>query len=132
MNIGEVSKLSGLPSKTIRYYEEIDLVKPSSRASNGYRNYSDDDLAQLQFIQRARRTGFNIDECRQLLSLYNDQSRHSHDVKQLVIEKAQVVAEQIQELQLMHDCLMELAGQCQSNEEPHCAILEKLSERSES
>ena len=132
MNIGEVSKLSGLPSKTIRYYEEIDLVKPSSRSSNGYRNYSEGDLTQLQFVQRARRTGFNIDECRQLLSLYNDQSRHSHDVKQLVIEKAQVVAEQIQELQLMHDCLMELAGQCQSDEKPHCAILDTLSKGGDS
>jgi len=128
MNIGKVSKLTGLNSKTIRYYEEIDLVHASSRSENGYRQYADKDVEQLRFVQRARKTGFNIEECRQLLSLQNDTSRHSHHVKDLVLEKAEIVAKQIDELKLMHTYLLELASQCQSDEEPHCAILDTLSE----
>jgi Cu(I)-responsive transcriptional regulator len=131
MNIGAISKLTGLNPKTIRYYEEIDLVHPSSRSANGYRQYSEQDLEQLQFIQRARKTGFNIDECRHLLSLFNNKGRQSHEVKALVLDKANLVEEQITELKLMHQCLLDLASQCQSNEAPHCAILDKLSEAPE-
>jgi len=128
MNIGKVSRLTGLNAKTIRYYEEIELVPPSSRSSNGYRQYTEKDVEQLQFVQRARKTGFNIDESRQLLGLLNDTNRHSHHVKDLVMEKAELVAKQIDELRIMHQCLLDLASQCKSNEEPHCAILDRLSE----
>lgn len=129
MNIGTVAKLTGLNTKTIRYYEEIALITPSSRSDNGYRQYSENELEQLHFVQRARKTGFNIEECRQLLSLFNNSGRQSHQVKNLVLEKAQVVAQQIEELKLMHQCLIDLASQCQSDEEPHCAILDHLSDK---
>ena len=128
MNIGTVSKLTGLNAKTIRYYEQIELIAPATRSENGYRQYSDAGIAQLRFIQRARKTGFNIDECRQLLALFNNSDRHSHHVKKLVLEKADVVAKQIEELKLMQSCLLDLASQCQSNEAPHCAILDRFSE----
>ena len=128
MNIGQAAEQTGLNAKTIRYYEQIDLLQPAKRADNGYRDYSENDLEILRFIQRARKTGFNIEECRQLLSLYKDQSRHSHQVKELVLEKAERVAEQIRELQIMHKCLLELSSLCQADEKPHCAILDELSE----
>lgn len=128
MNIGEVAKRSGLNSKTVRYYEDIGLVQASSRSANGYRQYSQHDLEQLQFIQRARKTGFNLDECRHLLSLLNNQDRQSHEVKTLVMEKVNIVEQQIEELTLMRQCLIDLAKQCQSNEGTECAILDKLSE----
>jgi MerR family transcriptional regulator, copper efflux regulator len=131
MNIGSVAKLTGLNSKTIRYYEEIALIKPSSRSENGYRQYSENEIEQLHFVQRARKTGFNIEECRQLLTLFNNSGRQSHQVKDLVLEKAEVVAKQIEELNLMHQCLIDLASQCQSDEAPHCAILDHLSDKPE-
>ena len=80
MNIGDVAVQSGLPAKTIRYYEEIGLVKPSRRP-NGYRDYSTEDLHELRFLQRARGLGFTVEACRQLLSLYKDRNRASADVK---------------------------------------------------
>ncbi len=126
MNIGTVSKLTGLNAKTIRYYEKIELISPASRSDNGYRQYSEKGLEQLRFIQRARKTGFNIEECRQLLALFNNSKRHSHHVKELVLEKADLVEKQIEELKLMHRCLIDLASQCRSDEEPHCAILDHL------
>ena len=82
MNIGDAAKQSGLPAKTIRYYEDIGLVAPG-RAGNGYRDFSGTDLHKLAFVQRARSLGFSIEECRALLSLYDDRDRASADVKDL-------------------------------------------------
>ena len=73
---------SGLPAKTIRYYEEIGLIAPA-RAGNGYRDYSGDDIHRLAFLRRARSLGFSIDDCRQLMALYRDRSRASHDVREI-------------------------------------------------
>ena len=55
MNIGEVSERSGLPPKTIRYYEDIGLITPA-RAENGYRDFAEKDLHKLAFLGRARRS----------------------------------------------------------------------------
>ena len=77
MNIGTASEKTGLPAKTIRYYEEIGLLSPE-RADNGYRDYSANDVHRLRFLQRARGLGFSVEECRQLLSLYGDKNRHCH------------------------------------------------------
>lgn len=126
MNIGEVAKASGLPAKTIRYYEQIKLLSPAKRSSNGYRDYSEHELEQLRFLQRARSTGFDIEECRQLLSLQANTSRHSLEVKQLVQEKADQVAQKIAELTAMHKQLSEMAAMCQADNGPECAILNKL------
>ena len=86
MNIGTASDHSGLPPKTIRYYEEIGLIK-ADRAPNGYRDYSETHLHKLAFLHRARGLGFSIEECRQLLALYEDKSRASGDVKELAEQK---------------------------------------------
>ena len=79
MNIGLASEKSGLPSKTIRYYEDIGLLRPA-RTDNGYRDYSAADIHRLRFLQRSRSLGFSVDECRQLLSLYQDKDRESADL----------------------------------------------------
>ena len=82
MNVGDAAHRSGLPAKTIRYYEEIGLIAPA-RAGNGYRDYSGDDIHRLAFLRRARNLGFSIDDCRQLMALYQDRSRASHDVREI-------------------------------------------------
>ena len=61
MNIGEVAARSGLPAKTIRYYEEVGLVR-SEREPNGYRHFSESDLHKICFLGRARSLGFSIEE----------------------------------------------------------------------
>lgn len=62
MNIGDVSSRSGLPVKTIRYYEDIGLVSPP-RGSNGYRRFREQELHKLSFLGRARSLGFTIEDC---------------------------------------------------------------------
>ena len=97
MNIGLASEKSGLPSKTIRYYEDIGLLRPA-RTDNGYRDYSAADIHRLRFLQRSRSLGFSVDECRQLLSLYHDKDRESADVKAVAQAKLVEIDRKIAEL----------------------------------
>jgi len=131
MKIGEAATRSGLSVKTIRYYESIGLVNPSERADNGYREYSAIQVDTLHFLQRARATGFSVEECRQLLDLYRNEGRHSAHVKNLVLEKVAQLDQQLQELQSMRGTLMDMADRCAGNEGPNCAIIDQLAESSE-
>jgi len=125
MNIGVVARKSGLPAKTIRYYEDIGLVR-ADRKPNGYRDYSDDHLNTLRFLARARSLGFSIDECRQLLSLYEDRDRASGDVKSLAMTHIEEVERKIEELQGIRATLVSLVEACQGDDRPDCPILADL------
>lgn len=125
MNIGDAAHRSGLPAKTIRYYEEIGLVQPN-RAGNGYRDYSTGDIHRLRFVQRARSLGFTVEECRQLLSLYGDSGRESADVKALAKVKLAEIDRKIGELMGLRRTLSHLVQTCHGDHRPDCPILDEL------
>ncbi|MCE6970849.1 Cu(I)-responsive transcriptional regulator [Cereibacter sphaeroides] len=126
MNIKDASERSGLPAKTIRYYEEIGLVRPL-RGPNGYRRFRDSDLHKLGFLGRARSLGFSIEDCRTLLALWEDRGRASADVKQLAEEHLHRIEEKIAELQAMRATLSHLVTACAGDDRPDCPILAGLS-----
>lgn len=125
MNIGSAAIASGLSAKTIRYYEEIGLVTPV-RSTNGYRNYSSGEIQRLQFLQRARALGFSIDECRQLLSLYEDKDRASANVKAIALDKIDAISVKINELEALRVSLKVLADGCSGDEMSECPIIDSL------
>ncbi len=125
MSIGTVAAKSGLPAKTIRYYEDIGLLTPPRR-DNGYRSYREQELHKLKFLHRARSLGFTIDECRQLLSLYEDESRASSDVKALARQHLKEVDAKILELQGMKSTLETLIKSCRGDHRPDCPIIDDL------
>ena len=125
MNIGDVSRLSGLPAKTIRYYEDIGLVTPL-RSHNGYRSFRDSDLHKLAFLGRARSLGFSIDDCRNLMALYEDRTRASADVKTIAREHLKHIDQKLKELNEMHDTLAHLIDECAGDHRPDCPILADL------
>lgn len=125
MNIGKASELSGLPAKTIRYYEDIGLVAPD-RGENNYRDYSEGHVSKLQFVQRARSLGFSIEECRQLLALYEDRNRASADVKAIATAKMDMIEQKIIELKAMQMTLAHLVEHCHGDNRPDCPILKDL------
>lgn len=127
MNIGEASDRSGLPSKTIRYYEDIGLIRPD-RGGNGYRDYAAADVHKLRFLQRSRGLGFSVEECRQLLALYEDNSRASADVKEIAQGKLNEIDRKIRELMELRRTLEHLVHACHGNGRPDCPILEELSD----
>ena len=126
MNIGAAAHRSGLPPKTIRYYEDIGLMT-ADRASNGYRNYSVEDVYRLRFVQRFRSLGFSVKECRQLLSLYTDRGRASADVKAIATEKLGEIDRKIAELTGLRQILGHLVGSCHGDVHPDCPIIDGLS-----
>lgn len=125
MNIGTAAGRSGLPAKTIRYYEEIGLIRPA-RAGNGYRDYSAADVHRLRFVQRARSLGFSVEECRQLLSLYGDTARESADVKALARAKLVEIERKIAELEGLRAVLGHLVENCHGDHRPECPIIDEL------
>lgn len=127
MNIKDVAERAGLPAKTIRYYEEIGLIRPL-RGANGYRAFRESDLHKLAFLGRARGLGFTIEECRKLLALYEDRDRASADVKALAEAHLADIEQKIAELRAMQATLRELVASCAGDARHDCPILTGLAE----
>ncbi len=126
MNISEAAEQSGLPPKTIRYYEEIGLVEPARRQDNGYRDYGSRDVHMLRFLHRARDLGFTVADCRALLSLYTDRERRSADVKAIALNRIADIDRKIAELGEMRAVLTTLADKCHGDARPDCPILDEF------
>lgn len=121
MLIGEAARRSQLSSKMIRHYETIGLLGATVRSDNGYRRYSEDDLQVLHFIRQARELGFSLVQIKQLVSLWQDQTRDSHQVKALALEHIAGLEQKISQLSAMRDQLQQLAQRCHG--QPDCPIL---------
>ena len=127
MNIGKAAKLSNLTIKAVRYYANIGLVKPQQNISTGYRNYKDEEVAKLKFIGKARKFDFSINECKELLSLYEDKNRTSKEVKKIILEKISQIDGKLKDLKDLKKELNFLASNCHGDDRPNCPILEELS-----
>lgn len=125
MNIGQASEHSGLPVKTIRYYEDIGLVN-AERSDNGYRQFNDVDIHKLRFVQRARGLGFSVEDCRALLTLYEDKHRTSAEVKAIAENHLQAIECKISELQNLRGVLSHLIDHCAGDDRPDCPIIDDL------
>ncbi len=125
MNISQAAQRTGLPAKTIRYYEDIGLVTPN-RDTNGYRVFADQELHKLTFLARSRALGFSIEDCRALLALYEDQSRASSDVKRIAAQHLKEIEAKIADLRAMRDTLSELVRACSGDDRPDCPILKGI------
>ena len=129
MNIGKAAQLSGLTVKAVRYYSDIGIIKPNVSVDTGYRDFSDTDLAKLQFVAKARKFNFSLDDCRELLALYENTKRSSREVKALTLEKIAEIDTKLTELNMLRDQLNTLASACQGDDRPDCPILDALSDR---
>ena len=125
MNISDVADQTKLPAKTIRYYEDIGLVRPA-RSENGYRVFADQDLHKLRFLGRARALGFSIEDCRVLLALYEDDTRSSADVRVIAKRHLAEIESKIADLNAMRNTLTHLVETCAGDERPDCPILDDL------
>jgi Cu(I)-responsive transcriptional regulator len=124
--IGRAAKASNLSVKTVRYYDEIRLVKPSGHSSNGYRLYDERDIRKLVFVNHARAFGFSIDTCRELLDLYENPARTSKEVKEITSRRLKEIRQKMKELQLLNKELTYLSNNCHGDERPDCPIIDFL------
>ena len=99
-----------------------------TKMSDGQSDFSEDDLAQLQFVAKARKFSFSIQECEELLSLYSDKNRSSKEVKALTLEKISEIDAKLIELKDLRHQLSFLANNCKGNDRPECPILDALAD----
>ena len=128
MNIGQAARSSGVPAKTIRYYEGIGLIAPARRSESGYRVYGGTDIETLRFVQRARALGFSIAEVTSLLALWRDRERESGQVKQLARDHVKRIDAKIEQLRSMRATLAHLIERCHGDARPDCPILDDLAQ----
>lgn len=126
MNISTVAERSGVPAKTIRYYESIGLVPPPRRTESGYRVYDGKDVETLRFIQRARSLGFSVKDVADLLALWRDRERASSEVRRVAERHVAEIERKIAELESMRATLQHLIDRCHGDDRPDCPILARL------
>lgn len=129
MNIGEVAAATGVSAKMIRYYEKIGLIQTVNRSDAGYRKYTEQDQRMLAFIRRARELGFSLERIKTLISLWQDTSRHSADVRQLARQYLHELDEDLAKLQAVRNELAYLADHCHGDDRPDCPIIERLAQQ---
>lgn len=109
LKIGEVATSSGLPIKTVRYYEEIGLLAPTvERSNNGYRLFLPQIFDRLAFIKRAQQLGLSLSEIQQILAVYDQGQLPCGEVRSHLEKKVEQIADQIRSLQLLQDELQGL------------------------
>lgn len=126
LNIGQAATASGVSAKMIRHYEEVGLLPAAQRTDSGYRQYGDVDVQTLRFIRHSRDLGFSLPEIAQLVSLWQDRSRPSREVKALAKTHIRELEEKAQELLAMKAALEHLVHCCRGDDRPECPIIETL------
>jgi len=126
MNIGALARQTGVPAKTIRYYEDIGLLPAPARSSKGYRNYDARALHTLHFVKHAREFGFSIEDVRELLALWANPRRTSAKVKAVAQKHVEEIERKLDALASMRRTLMKLMQCCHGDHRPDCPILDNL------
>lgn len=108
MQIQELAQQTGVPAKTLRYYETIGLLPPPSRKANGYRDYREGDADRVRLVAGARSLDFSLDDIREILALRDRREAPCRVVLDLLEQKAAEIRQRIAELRRMEKELREL------------------------
>ncbi|MGH9457660.1 MAG: Cu(I)-responsive transcriptional regulator [Thermoanaerobaculia bacterium] len=125
-NIGQAADASGVSAKMIRHYEKIGVIPPAGRTFANYRIYSQAEVHTLQFVKRARKLGFSMQEIQTLVRLWQDRRRSSATVKRLAQKHVDELEVKIREMQAMQRALENLVEHCHGDSRPDCPILDDL------
>lgn len=127
--IGIVAKESGVPIKTIRYYEELGLLKASGRTEGGFRLFDSDILSRLHFIKRAQSLGLSLLEIKDFLEVHDQGDLPCDHIKEKLQDKVAVINKQIQELIILKQELQGLLSGWEAvtknTEQTICPIIER-------
>ena len=128
MYITEISKKLQITTRAIRHYEEIGIIT-SKRLNNNYRYFDEVNLDKLKFLVRARKLGFSLGECKDLIKLFQNQNRKSENVRDIAKKKLKLITKKIKELKDLKDSLEWLVKKCPGNEKPDCPIIDELTKK---
>ena len=125
MFISELSKKLKITTRAIRHYEDIGIIT-SKRMNNNYRYYDQFNIDKLKFLVRARNLGFSLEECGELILLFENDKRKSENVRNIAKNKLENITRQINELKDLKKSLEWLVKKCPGNEKPNCPIINEL------
>ena len=127
LTTSQLANSAGVNVETLRYYERRGLLPEPPRRASGYRQYSQDDVARIRFIKRAKDLGFTLREVQELLDLRVDPDTPCAMVKRRADLKIIDIEERLRSLKRMKKALNKLAATC-SGRGPvgDCPILEAL------
>ncbi len=130
LKIGALAKRTGTTVPTIRYYEEIRLLRQAERQAGGQRVFKAEDVKRLTFIRRCRDFGFSIEQVRSLIAIMQGQTRSCMDARDLTQQHLTAVREKLRELKVLERGLVAFVAACDSacdgGPGPDCVILEDL------
>ncbi len=108
MQIKDISEITGVPARSIRFYEEVGVLPPPRRLPNGYRVYDQIDIARLKLVAGARRLDFSLDDIGEILAMRDRREAPCRTVLDLMLEKAEEITIRIQDLKNLERELREL------------------------
>lgn len=121
--IGDVAKKTAVSVDTLRYYEKIGLLTDIQRTDAGLRLYSDKDISRLNFIKRAQRMNFSLEEIKKLLEMREDPQLACTEARQLTSNKLKDIEAHLEELSKLRNELTLLLNLCSASEDG-CPIIE--------
>ena len=129
--IGTLAERTHTNTPTIRYYEQIGLLRRPDRQDGNQRRYSDEDVGRLPFIRRCREFGFSIEQVRTLASLVQDRSRSCMEARDIAQTHLADVRAKLRELKALEKSIAAFVATCDEKcvggPGPDCVILDDLS-----
>ena len=125
MFITEISKKLKITTRAIRHYEEIGIIR-SKRLENNYRYFDEVNIDKLKFLVRARKLGFSLEECKELMLLFENNNRKSEQVREIAKNKLKSIKKQITDLKDLEKSLKWLVLKCPGDHKPDCPIIDEL------
>ncbi len=108
MVIHELAQQSGVPAKTIRYYESIGLLPCPKRATNNYRQYTSTDVERLRFMASARALGLSLDDISEILAARDKGTAPCQRVLDTIAQRLTAIDRRIADLLVLRDTLKQL------------------------
>ncbi len=108
LRIGQLATRTGFTPKTLRYYEDLGLVRPVGRSESGYRLYGDAAIERLRFVNRARALGLRLDDIRRILEISDEGRVPCEHVQAVVDRELERIGAQMKSLQEFREGLLTL------------------------
>ena len=123
MKIGALSLRSGLPVKTLRYYEDLGLLPAVGRSAGGYRLFGEESLRRLEFIRRLKTLGLSLEEIQGCLAVHDGGELPCGDIHRQLQRQIDLVDERLRELRLFRKELQSLLQHWRSDPAPNAAVI---------
>ncbi|MGE3194641.1 MAG: heavy metal-responsive transcriptional regulator [Microbacteriaceae bacterium] len=125
MRIGEVAVAAGTSTKTLRFYEEQGLLPEVGRTPAGYRDYSPEAVARVDFVHRGQAAGLTLAEIKRILDIRDRDGAPCEHVRDLLDAKLGDLDRQIRQLSELRETVVGLRDQA-AVPEPHTCSTDQV------